>query len=85
MKRLIVLALLLSTLLCSEGPVFSQSYIADYSVAREEVLRSIPVDFVDKARSELVIAYQHSSHGTHVSRGVFGLQDYKSGDNQLFG
>ena len=85
MKRLIVLALLLSTLLCSEGPVFSQSYIADYSVAREEVLRSIPVDFVDKARSELVIAYQHSSHGTHVSRGVFGLQDYKNGDNQLFG
>ena len=32
-----------------------------------------------------MIAYQHTSHGTHVSRGVFGLQDYKTGDNQLFG
>jgi type IX secretion system substrate protein len=65
--------------------VFSQQYLADYSVAKEEVLRSIPTEYVDKARTELVIAYQHTSHGTHVSRGVFGLQDYKAGDEQLFG
>jgi len=76
---------LVTGLMLSAGPLFAQTYIADYSVAKEEVLRSIPTEYIDKARTELVIAYQHTSHGTHVSRGVFGLQDYKAGDNQLFG
>lgn len=67
------------------GPVFSQSYIAGHLVAKEAVLRSIPDEYINKARSEFVIAYQHTSHGTHVSRGVFGLQDYKAGDDLLFG
>lgn len=67
------------------GPVFSQTYLADYSVAKENVLRAIPVEYINKARTQLVIAYQHTSHGTHVSRGVFGLQDYKDGDELLFG
>lgn len=66
-------------------PLFSQPFVADSSVAKEEVLRKIPVEYINKARSELVIAYQHTSHGTHVSRGVFGLQDYKTGDTLLFG
>jgi len=66
-------------------PLFSQSFIAGHSVAKEEVLRHIPVEFVNKARQELVIAYQHTSHGTHVTWGVFGLQDYKTGDTLLFG
>ena len=63
---------------------YAQNYIADYSVAKEEVLRSIPAEFIDKARTDLVVAYQHSLHGTHVSRGVFGLQDYKAGDEVTF-
>ncbi len=85
MKKLFINILLISGFVFSVGPLFSQKYITDYSVANEGVLRSIPTEFIDKARTELIIAYQHSSHGTHVSRGVFGLQDYKSGDNQLFG
>ncbi|MCD6564888.1 MAG: hypothetical protein J7K53_02990, partial [Bacteroidales bacterium] len=60
-------------------------FIADYNVAKESVLRSIPREYIDSARSTLHIAYQHTSHGTHVSRGVFGLQDYKDGDRSLFG
>ncbi|MCK4699022.1 MAG: hypothetical protein KAT38_01760, partial [Bacteroidales bacterium] len=60
-------------------------FIADYNVAKESVLRSIPREYIDTARTTLHIAYQHTSHGTHVSRGVFGLQDYKDGDQSLFG
>lgn len=61
------------------------SYIAGHSVAYEQVLRSIPKKYIDKARNELHIAYQHTSHGTHVTRGMAGLNDYKKGDDQLFG
>jgi len=60
-------------------------YIAGHRVARESVLRAIPREYIDKARTTLHIAYQHTSHGTHVTRGMSGLQDYKTGDNQLFG
>ena len=30
------------------------------------------------------MAYQHTSHGTHVSRGMFGLPDFKAGDETKF-
>jgi len=61
------------------------SYIAGHDVAKEGVLRAIPREFVDKARTTLHVAYQHTSHGTHVSRGLSGLHDYKPGDDRLFG
>lgn len=61
------------------------TFIAGSTVATEEVLRNIPAEYINKARNELHVAYQHTSHGTHVSYGLFGLQDYKSGDNFLFG
>ena len=73
------------TLLVLSVPLYAQKYVADSSVANEEMLRQIPVEYINKARQELVIAYQHTSHGTHVARGVFGLQDYKTGDTLLFG
>ena len=57
------------------GTLHAQKYIADHSVATEEVLRSIPAGYIDKARNEFVISYQHTSHGTHVSRGMYGLPD----------
>jgi hypothetical protein len=63
----------------------NQQTIAGYSVAKESVLRHIPEQYINKARNNLHIAYQHTSHGTHVSRGLFGLQDYKEGDALLFG
>lgn len=65
----------------SEGTVF----IAGHDVANETVLRNIPEEYINKAREEFHVAYQHTSHGTHVSRGVFGLIDYKDGDDVLFG
>jgi hypothetical protein len=59
--------------------------IAGYLIAKEGVLRSIPVSYINAARNDLHIAYQHTSHGTHVAKGMFGLQDYKDGDDVLFG
>jgi hypothetical protein len=61
------------------------SAIADHEVAFDDVLRSIPETYIDLARNNLHVAYQHTSHGTHVSRGLFGLQDFKDGDAVKFG
>jgi hypothetical protein len=58
--------------------------IADHTVAFEEELRSIPDEYIDAARENLHIAYQHTSHGTHVSYGMFGLPDYKEGDDAKY-
>ena len=78
MKRFIYTVVLIAAFTFLGGPVFAQNYIADYSVAKESVVRDIPEQYVNAARTGLVVAYQHTSHGTHVSRGVAGLQDYKS-------
>ena len=70
-----------------EGPEIikgDRTLIADHTIAFEEVLRSIPVEYINAARKNLHIAYQHTSHGTQVPRGMFGLPDYMEGDEILF-
>jgi hypothetical protein len=84
-KKKINIVLISFSLLWLSYPLLSQKFIADYTVANEAVLRDIPVEYINKARKELVFAYQHTSHGTHVSNGMFGLPQYKSGDDVLFG
>jgi len=79
MKSCIFLALLLLIQFSK-----AQSYVADFSVANESVLRSIPQEYINKARKEFKIAYQHSTQGSHISYGMFGLPDYKDGDKELF-
>ena len=80
--------LLLLTTACKQDTVEPDfvlpTFIAGNEIALEEVLRSIPEDYITKARDQFHVAYQHTSHGTHVSYGIFGLQDYKSGDETLF-
>ena len=61
------------------------SFIAGYAVAKDAVLRRIPQEYIDRARTNLHIAYQHTSHGTHVSYGMFGLPAFKTGDDVTFG
>lgn len=58
--------------------------IADQAVAFESVLRAIPDSYINAARNDLHIAYQHTSHGTHVSYGMFGLPGFESGDDSKF-
>ncbi len=64
---------------------FSDVYVADYQVATEAALRAIPDSYIDAARTNLHIAYNHTSHGTHVSYGIYGLPGFKSGDADKFG
>lgn len=66
-------------------PDFTGETIASYQVATQAALRSIPVEYINAARNNLHVAYQHTSHGTHVSYGMFGLQEFKNGDDVLFG
>jgi hypothetical protein len=60
------------------------SKVAGEAVAYESVLRAIPTKWIDAARTGLHIAYFHTSHGTHVSYGLYGLQSYKTGDDTLY-
>jgi hypothetical protein len=69
----------------SPPPGVEGDVIADHDIAFESVLRGIPVQYVNAARNDLHIAYQHTSHGYHVSKGMYGLQAYKTGDETLFG
>ncbi len=69
----------------SPGTIIIDGPIASYNVATEAVLRQIPVEYINAARNDLHVAYQHTSHGTHVSYGLFGLPDFKAGDDILFG
>jgi len=73
---------------CEEfDPDFIQgetAVIADHSIAYEDILRSIPDEYINIARQNLHIAYQHTSHGTQVTRGLFGLADFKAGDETSY-
>ncbi len=93
-KTVLILSLLVISCMlftnCNQAKMTDQDpinelSIADYQVAKESVLRDIPEKYIDKARTTLHIAYQHTSHGTQVARGMFGLPDYKKGDEILFG
>lgn len=61
-----------------------ETVIANETVASESTLRSIPDQYIDAARNNLHIAYQHTSHGTHLSYGMFGLPGFKTGDEDKF-
>ena len=60
-SRILLISLLFSL------TVSGQKYIADYTVAKQEVLRQIPAEYIYLAKKNLRVAYQHTSHGTHVS------------------
>jgi len=58
--------------------------IADQAIATEAALRSIPTTYINAARNNFEVAYWHTSHGTHVTYGVFGLEQFRAGDSTLF-
>ncbi len=59
--------------------------IADHQVANQATLRAIPTQYIDAARRTFHVAYMHTSHGTHVTCGVYGLPGFQPGDESLFG
>jgi len=72
---------------CSSGDSgnSSGSNIADHSAARLSVLESIPDSAVENAKSDLVIAYGHTSHGSQIVDGVNGLDAFMTGNGHTAG
>ncbi len=66
------------------GGTGGTSYIADYRVAKPSVLEAIPAEYINQAGNTAVVEYFHTSHGTHVSYGVWGLPDFKTGYDTRF-
>ena len=70
-----------------DDPAFikgENAVIANHTIAYEDILRTIPEEYINAARNNLHMAYQHTSHGTHVSYGMFGLPDFMAGDELRF-
>lgn len=62
-----------------------EKFVADHTVAKDSVLRAIPDNYINTARTTLHVAYNHTSHGTQLSYGVYGLPGFKVGDSTKFG
>jgi hypothetical protein len=58
--------------------------IADHSVAKESVLRRIPVWAIEQAKENLHILYCGSSHSEQLMSGMQGLRSFRPGDDTLF-
>ena len=65
-------------------PASSTATSADYSIALESAFRKIPQSAIDKAKSDLRIAFFHTSHGSRVIDGMDGLLRYKTGDAEKY-
>ena len=65
-------------------PAPDSRYIADYTIAKESVLRRIPQGAINAAKQNLKIMYCGTSHSSQVVDGMRGLMEYKSGDDTLF-
>ncbi len=59
-------------------------FVADHTVAKESVLRSIPESAINTAKRDLHIMYCGTSHSSQVRDGMNHLQSYKTGDDALF-
>ncbi|MCP4216252.1 MAG: VCBS repeat-containing protein [bacterium] len=76
------IALLIFCTLSFQG--FAADFIADYTKAKESVLRSIPEEYINAAKSNLHIMYCGTSHSSQTADGLRGLMEYKSGDSTLY-
>ena len=63
---------------------YAENFIADHTVAKESVLRSIPEKYITAAKQSLHIMYCGTSHSSQVIDGMRGLMEYKKGDTKLF-
>jgi hypothetical protein len=75
---------LLSDFSSSDGSYTYGSGNADYTVAKESVLRRIPTAAIEQAKNNLRIAVFHTSHGGRIFEGMQGLRNYKAGDFALY-
>jgi fibronectin type 3 domain-containing protein len=73
----------ISVTTASEPPAEAE-FIADYTIAKESVLRRIPEWAIEAAKADLKIMYCGTSHSSQVVDGMRGLMQYKTGDDDLF-
>ena len=57
--------------------VGSALIVADHSVARLSVLNAIPAAAIAQAKTNLHIAYGHTSHGSQITTGMTGLYNWR--------
>ena len=55
-----------------------EAIIADHSIVRMVMDNLIPEEDIANARNNLHIAYEHTSHGSQITTGMDGLNDFKS-------
>jgi hypothetical protein len=53
--------------------------IIDHNFATLGALKAVPVEWINKARSDLKIYYNHTSHGSQIITGMDGLPAFMSG------
>ena len=81
MKRSNICAILVIGLMLSAGPVFAQTYIADYSVAKEEVLRGIPT--VNVIMWSWCSIYDHVVSGNYLPGMDALISEYGPGGSKI--
>jgi uncharacterized protein YjdB len=54
--------------------IFQYGQIIDHNCIK---LQSVPVAYIDKARTTLHVAYEHTSHGSQIIDGMTGLYNWK--------
>ena len=61
-----------------EKPVATESMIIDH---RHTDLKDVPLEWINKAKTDLHIAYGHTSHGSQITDGMSGLVSFASAPN----
>jgi hypothetical protein len=70
--KTIAVSFLIVFLLLKIQLLFSQALIIDHNCAK---LEPIPVSAIQQAKSDLHIAYWHTSHGSQITKGMKSLRD----------
>lgn len=53
--------------------------IINHDFATLDILRSIPLEWINLARTDLHVYYNHTSHGSQITSGMEGLPDFIDG------
>jgi len=61
-----------------EQPVATESMIIDH---RHTDLKDVPLEWIDQAKTDLHIAYGHTSHGSQITTGMTGLVSFANAPN----
>jgi len=72
--------LILITFLSNVYLTAQSDMIIDHRYARLEVLKGIPVDWIDSAKNNLHIRYEHTSHGSQITSGMANLDAFMGGN-----